>query len=485
MRAVSPILLLLVVCGLIVAFLGSGSAFRSDEVWTLHAIQQPPGGMIETVRHDIHPPFYFILLWIWARIAGYSEVGLRALSGILYLATIWIGYRAGKSLFQEKEAAWLAAAILATSPLSLMGSQFARMYALLALLSLVSGWAFLELQRSEWRDRRWIAVWILASAAGTLTHYWFLFLAAAEGILGLASAVRRRDWSGLRLTLLAGAIAALPFAVLWLPTLLAIQIPQAHELTAWVPPPDLGEAGRVGLMYFGWLALFLPVYGYAFWKRTAPRPLWNALAAVLLALAIPLVISTFKPIFYTRFTIIGLPLFALFAAGALPGRVAKQLAHLLLILTTAGSIRAALNANPCDSRRGALHLAAKARPGDVAVFSSLSRMPLDHYFGSIEDRPRVEEVSFPKEIDRHPGYEGRLDTAERVAELERQASEIVDQVRRQPGRRIFYFYGFHGPVDSILKRKLDAALIPLPNDSLDCEDAGASYFSHIGVYQAR
>ncbi len=86
---------------------------------------------------DFHPPGYFVLLWVWSHIFGFSEISVRMPSVVLGVATIWITYLLGKDLFNKKNGI-VAALLLAIGPLHIYYSQEARMYALAAFSATLS-----------------------------------------------------------------------------------------------------------------------------------------------------------------------------------------------------------------------------------------------------------------------------------------------------------------------------------------------------------
>lgn len=85
------------------------------------------GIITEYAKGDFHPPGYFIILWIWGRLFGFSEVSMRFPSVIFGLLTIFLIYLIGKKLFSDKIALF-AALLLSINPLHIYYTQEARMY---------------------------------------------------------------------------------------------------------------------------------------------------------------------------------------------------------------------------------------------------------------------------------------------------------------------------------------------------------------------
>lgn len=192
------------------AFLDQQS-FWFDEAVTVHLVRKSLLGMLRALpSSESTPPLYYVLAWFWSRIFGAGEVGLRALSAVLGTATVPVAYALGR-VFASHRAGVFAALLVACSPLLVWYSQEARSYALLTLLTSLSVLAF-ELARRRPRGReltRWAVVAMLALA----THYFAVFVIAAEASWLLAQHTRRRAvLLAVGLVAVAGA-ALLPLAL--------------------------------------------------------------------------------------------------------------------------------------------------------------------------------------------------------------------------------------------------------------------------------
>jgi hypothetical protein len=186
-------------------------SFWLDEAYTLHHVRLPFGDMLREVRNDEStPPLYFALAWLWAKVFGTGEIGLRSLSALLGTATVPLAYAAGARLVSARVGI-LMAALAATNPLLVWYSQEARAYALLALLCAASFALFAQALDSP--RPRTLALWAVASALALITHYFAVFVVAVEATWLLAARGTRR----VVLAAVAGAavlgIAALPVAL--------------------------------------------------------------------------------------------------------------------------------------------------------------------------------------------------------------------------------------------------------------------------------
>lgn len=85
---------------------------------------------------DNHPPLYYLTLKLWTNILGYSELGLRSLSVVFGLGTIYLVYKLTKSK--------IATLLIATAPLHIYYSGEARMYVIAGFLSILAIYLFIK-----------------------------------------------------------------------------------------------------------------------------------------------------------------------------------------------------------------------------------------------------------------------------------------------------------------------------------------------------
>ena len=138
--------------------------------------EDPPASPARVLRavllSDTSPPLYYLLLYGWTFIFGTSDVALRLFSTAWSLACLPL--LAGIARRTGGTGSVLPACILfALSPLAVYYSTEGRMYSLLWFCVLAVAWLSLVL-----RQRGGIALyllWIGISAAGFLTHYFFVF----------------------------------------------------------------------------------------------------------------------------------------------------------------------------------------------------------------------------------------------------------------------------------------------------------------------
>lgn len=73
-----------------------------DEAFSAVAAQKAFLPMMQVVLKDTSPPLMYIIMWTWFRLFGSSEISIRSLALLFYLATIFVIYLIGKKLFSTK-----------------------------------------------------------------------------------------------------------------------------------------------------------------------------------------------------------------------------------------------------------------------------------------------------------------------------------------------------------------------------------------------
>jgi len=461
----SRALWLLAAAALFLGLWGMGQAYRSDEVWSLRAVAMPWDAMMDELRDDVHPPLYYWLLRGWTKVAGTSEIGTRLLSLLLALLASAAIYRSGREWFGAR-GALLSAAVFATCPLLIIAEQFTRMYGLLAFASAISTVLYLRVSRAEQVHPTDFALYVLANIAGTLTHVWFFFLLFGQGVAHLAL----RRFSRLGWMAAAALFSLAPYAFYWLPVLLR-QVRKTETALAWATTPGAGDV--IGaLMLLGWLWwLAIPILWRNRPRHTSNIGLACAIMAIV-ALATPIALSFWRPIFWPRFTIVALPALALAIGSLAPNtpRVRLEPAFIAIICAVA-FIVTGFYATRCDSRSGARFLTEAARPGDLIVFTNISRPAVDHYWRNGEITAR----SFPAENDAHPGFDGPVPQPQ----LDSEAAAILDS----PGR-VIVFHGFRPQKEAVLLDGLERSRKRVDALCRTCEGMGG-YYNRISVFEAR
>jgi len=173
-------------------FVEPNVALPAEEFYRYLKHEDPVANPARVIRavflSDTNPPLYYLLLYGWTLVLGTSDIAVRSFSVACALICLPlladIARRTGADVL-------CSCSLFVLSPLGIYYSTEGRMYSLLWLSVLATTWASLVLQRHG-RSIAICALWIMASVAGLLTHYFFVFpwlaivvyLAIAPGKLG-------------------------------------------------------------------------------------------------------------------------------------------------------------------------------------------------------------------------------------------------------------------------------------------------------------
>jgi hypothetical protein len=194
---------------------------------------------------ELSPPLYHLLLHTWQRLVGADDVALRLLSALLSAAAIPATYALGRELVGRR-AARVAALLAAATPLYVAYAQDAAMYALFLLLALLATLGYVRLVRDGLRGRGALLLYAVSMLLALYTHYYALFLLAAQSAYVLWLASTRALPPGLsRAWVLAQVGLGLAFAP-WLP-LLWQQAGLAASVGDWAVPDPLAALGGLVL----------------------------------------------------------------------------------------------------------------------------------------------------------------------------------------------------------------------------------------------
>jgi uncharacterized membrane protein len=481
-------LVFLLLCSSFFALYKSNSAFTSDEVWTVKVASMNYSSHMAALKSDVHPPLYYQFLYAWVRLFGSGEQTVRSLSGLFYVLSVYAVYGLGRDLYGSK-GALLSATIYMSSPLAILSAQFARMYALLSLLSVLSTWLYLQFSVKPRESRLAFTAYVLVNVLGTFTHISFFFVLFGHVVFLFLFYRQAR----IKRFLFAITLSFIPYLVIWAPVLLG-QVAKSQQGLAWINKPGLSTYAELFIVYGGAFWLLLPVLLYLWWRNGSQPlshvsllqlkslPLWLLIITILT----PLLISQIKPVFNSRLAIVGLHLFALTIASIIGSRANYFLSFELIVLTAIGLVLLHPGFASCDNRAIAAYLSKTTNNGDIVIFTSLTRLPIDYYLERGQRRKELFETSFPSEIDLHPGYEGDITNPNRRSELEREAQELVDKITNTqlstPGRKVMLLHGFHPDVDSIIEKRLQEKFQLDHGQGIECSET-SPYFKEVSVYR--
>ncbi len=453
---------------------GIGRSIWLDEANSISIASANLPGIIERLKVDNNFPVYYIILHFWMMLFGDSEAAVRLLSGICYAGATATVYFGAQRLFHDRRAALYAGFCYLASTQAIHHAQNVRMYALLGLLSAASTVLFCGLFFHEERPPRWWIWYVALNSVGALTHLWYAFV-----MMGQFAAIVLWRRGRLKGFVGAGVLSLLPFLALWSPVLWA----QLHNgATQWMPPFKPIFIAHALLDFYGGPAglLFYLICGMLIWKRGPAKsgeaadapPVRVLLTCFVVTLATPLLISFFKPIYWPgRYTVIALPALALVLGPALARSAAREVVTLFCYAVLGLVLAAHIATHGVNSESGlpenesdqsaAQFIMRAAKPGDILIFTSLSRAALDYYLHRAHAESRFTEIGFPAENSVHLGWGSLVADGQRRPELQAEAAADVSRMTglvAGSGARAWLLYGGSAAVTEILKNEMDQRL---------------------------
>ncbi|MGB5833874.1 MAG: glycosyltransferase family 39 protein [Thiohalocapsa sp.] len=225
------------------AALFSGTIRTPDEMLALQR-PDPSQGLASTwhalIGHPEHAPLYYLLGWLATRLPLDPVLALRGTAALFGILVPAAAYWLMRELFGRGPVPWVAAMLIACSPLHLLYAQEARQYSLWLLLVLASSAALVralrELRTGDW----WLYGMLLT--VGLYTHLLFALMLPVHAAYGWLCARRRagstRDHRQ-DLPLLPWLLAAVGALILFLPwgIVVLLGLERTVDFTAWMSRP--------------------------------------------------------------------------------------------------------------------------------------------------------------------------------------------------------------------------------------------------------
>ena len=321
-----------------------------DEAFSIWLARQPLWEMVGwLVRIDQHPPLYYTLLHGWIRLFGDLQGAVRGLSALCSTLAVPVFY-AGVRRLTDRPTALIAAFILAISPFHIRYAQEARMYGLLTLAVAAALYCVAVILRERDAPGRFWWGLAVSQAAVMLTHntaavYFPVALNLAMlGIYLRVEAQRPRDTDSIRLnppilrhprSILRSEFArrwlifqsvALLLWTLWAWPFVIQSIGVDRQFWLWPPTVEMVFGAFRNFSFdflpgaFLFQAISLTIYvalaSLGLWRLRRTSAAWLLGSLLFVPIAIALLVSLRRPIFYDRTLIwITLPYYALIAAG--------------------------------------------------------------------------------------------------------------------------------------------------------------------------
>ncbi len=206
-------------------------------------------GLVEALRHDGHPPLYYVLLALWSEIVGDGDWALRAFSGALGVVALPLAWMLG-ARHMDRWGGLLFTGVVASNPFAIRYATEVRMYELLLVLLLLGHLAVVRAWERP-TPARLTAVSVVVAAL-LLTHYWALFaIVASLMVLATAMTPLGRRWGSdsrratrLMVALGTGCMAFIP----WFPVFLDQVV---HTGTPWASAARPTVVAALTLEAFG------------------------------------------------------------------------------------------------------------------------------------------------------------------------------------------------------------------------------------------
>jgi uncharacterized membrane protein len=374
-------------------------SFWLDESYTVDLVQRSFGDMLHGVaRTESTPPLYYILAWLWAKLFGTTEAGLRSLSALFGTLTVPVAWRTARQLFSPR-AGVIAAALVAVNPFFVWYSQEARSYSLLVLTAALSLLFLVRAVRNP--TPRALGLWAAAAALALLSHYFAAFLLVPEAAWLLWAARARGEATHRRAPwLAAGALTAVGAALIPLAvhqrdlghTSFIADLSLRSRVTQLPKKLVTGELGTptplIGPLA-GLIAVAAIAYAVYRWRAPAAMLLGVAVAAAL----VPLVLALLGADYLLPRNVIALyvPLVLVVAAGlGVAGRLGAAGAVAICAVALVVNIEVASDAKlQRDDWRGAAKALgpASATARAVVVAPDYETKPLRLYAAGLEPLP--------------------------------------------------------------------------------------------------
>lgn len=325
-------------------------SFWRDEAFSYVLASKNIFDIIYYTAKDFNPPLYYILLHIWMKLFGTSEISLRTLSFLFFWGTVYIAFDFMHYVLKisYKKASFYIFLII-INPILLFYAFEARMYTMLSFFAALSYFA-LHTNRKK--------LYIASIILGLYTHYFMMFVIFAQFLYTL---IIRKKTSSIITVLRPYMITAAAF----IPWLVYVVLQKRGEDTSfWIYNTKIQEFFLIpGVMYTG-METFLEYYrihkglvnfslgsltvvlmtiiaiGFIKIKNHSTKEqqhiflslaLWAFLAPVIVFL-----ISLFRPYYLPRYLIfssVGILLLVIYSLEKMQKNARILLAVLLVILT--------------------------------------------------------------------------------------------------------------------------------------------------------
>ncbi len=157
-----------VLAGGLSLWLSRGQSIWFDENYSILLARHSFHDLLALTAVDAHPPFYYVLLKLWAGLFGWSEVALRSLSALCLAGAVAGMLVLVRRLFSMRVAV-IIAPLLVLAPFLLRYGYEVRMYALVGLIGVMATWVLVRARESQ--GKKWWVYYGLLVTLGMYTVY--------------------------------------------------------------------------------------------------------------------------------------------------------------------------------------------------------------------------------------------------------------------------------------------------------------------------
>lgn len=374
------------------------TSLRLDEAQSLFQTQRDIPGMLNLVAQDVHVPLYHTLLHFWQLLFGHDIYVARIMSLLFFVGTIIMTYVLATYALGRRSIGLFAAFLVTISPFMNWYGSEARMYTMLAFMSVLHVYFFVRILKQQ-GSGRW-ALWTITAILGVYTHYFFIFVLLTELLAVILLRKHFRGEHALRNIIISGAITAASL----LPWIFYVfRLGFASNTQPALAEPSAGDLFDTYAQFiFGFqvpgvntliVSLWPIVVLLAFFALQRTKKVIPPEATLFVLLAVVPVVGAFiisvtiKPFFLSRYLIVALPPLFIFIAWLLT-RYRRWIARTVgIVLVVAVAflfvIQIASPNTPVkeDYQQAVQYLDENAGPSDVVVLSApFTIYPVEYYY---------------------------------------------------------------------------------------------------------
>jgi mannosyltransferase len=418
-----------------------GGSFWMDEGLSVGISSHAFADIPRVLRQDGSPPLYYMLLHVWMDVFGRSETAVHWLSLTAALLTIPAAMWAGWSLW-GKRAGYTGAVVCALIPFLTAYGEEARMYALMALLALLTSACFLH--AFVYRRRGFIVPFAIGQALMLYTHSWGIFFgvgafATLAYLWWIAPKAERRG------LLRDGALGFGGAALLYLPWVPTLLYQTGHTGAPWANKPRFGvpiQIARDVLGGYGPAVAVLLAAGFGLAVALAAHrgrtdrerlSIWTLIAIPVVTIALGWGLSQLSPAWASRYfaAFVG-PLVLLMALGFARARTLGLIALAVACVFWLNTEQY-VDGYKSDVRDIGAEVGSQMRTGDLVLVGQPEQSPLVWYYmpGGLRYADTIGPTSDPRRMN----WVDALDRLEAA-----QPQQVLPRLlaRLRPGQKVLF-----------------------------------------------